>query len=233
MDKLIELRDVSKSFVNKHGLKTDVLKNLNLQVLNNEFVALMGPSGAGKSTLLYLLGLLDKQDKGEILYYLDNQKINLSDYNDNKLSKFRNKEVGFIFQFYHLLPELNALENIMIPAIINGINKKSARELATELIDKVNLSNKKNNKPNELSGGEQQRIAIARALINKPRIILADEPTGNLDSKNAEIIVNLLHDIKKEHNVAMIMATHSIEIAKTTDKIFHLKDGKIFNIETN
>ncbi len=233
MNKIIEIRNLSKSFTNKNSVVTTVLNELNLDIYENEFVALMGPSGAGKSTLLYLLGLLDSSDNGEIAFNVNNNFVYPNTFSDKQLSDFRNTEIGFIFQFYHLLPEFTAIENVMIPAIIAGKTNKDAKNLGTELIEKVGLIDRINNKPNELSGGEQQRIAIARALINKPRIILADEPTGNLDSKNAEIVVNLLHQIKKDYQITMLMATHSNEIAKSTDRIFHLKDGKIFNIETN
>jgi len=233
MNKIIEIRNLSKSFTNKNSVVTTVLNELNLDIFENEFVALMGPSGAGKSTLLYLLGLLDSSDNGQIAFNINNNLVYPKTFSDKQLSQFRNIEFGFIFQFYHLLPEFTAIENVMIPAIIAGKTNKEAKNLGTELIEQVGLIDRINNKPNELSGGEQQRIAIARALINKPRIILADEPTGNLDSKNAEIVVNLLHQIKKDYQITMLMATHSLEIAKTTDRIFHLKDGKIFNIETN
>lgn len=233
MNSIIEINNLSKSFISKNGLRTIVLNELKLSIKNNEFVALMGPSGAGKSTLLYLMGLLDKPDIGEIVFNLNNKTTLPINFSDNELSKFRNKEIGFIFQFYHLLPEFNALENVMIPAIIAGKKQSEAKNIALEMIEKIGLANKINNKPNELSGGEQQRIAIARALINKPKIILADEPTGNLDSKNADMVVELLHQIKSDYAVTMIMATHSSEIAKSTDRIFNLKDGKIDNIETN
>lgn len=233
MNTIIEVNNLSKSFISKNGVKTIVLDELQLSINHKQFVALMGPSGAGKSTLLYLMGLLDKPDKGEIAFIIDQKRFIPTNDTDNQLSKFRNREIGFIFQFYHLLPEFNALENTMIPAIIAGKNQSDAKKIAMELIKKIGLSSKMYNKPNELSGGEQQRIAIARALVNKPKIILADEPTGNLDSKNATMVVELLHQIKSEYDVTMLMATHSSEIAKTTDKIFYLKDGKIDKIETN
>ncbi|HRP01215.1 MAG TPA: ABC transporter ATP-binding protein [Candidatus Kapabacteria bacterium] len=230
---MINVDNLYKSFESKSAQKTLVLKGLNLEIEKNKFITLMGPSGAGKSTLLYILGMLDKADSGSITYYINDEIIKPTAFSDKRLSNFRNKEIGFIFQFYHLLPEFNAIENVMLPALIAGIKVKEAKALALELIEKVGLLNKINSKPNELSGGEQQRIAISRALINKPKIILADEPTGNLDSYNANIVVELLHKVIEDYNITMLMATHSIEIAKSTDKIIFLKDGNISSIETN
>lgn len=230
---MIIIENISKSFISKNGNITKVLDNLSMKVDSSQVVALMGPSGAGKSTLLYLMGFLDTVDSGKIYFHIDENNIDLSTYNDNNISKFRNKNIGFIFQFYHLLPELTALENIMTPAIIAGDNFKNAREKALILLNKVGLSNRADNKPNELSGGEQQRIAIARALINQPSIIFADEPTGNLDSANTQIIIELLNSLRNEYNLTMIIATHSQEIAKMADKICYLKDGKIHKTETN
>ncbi len=233
MKAIIEIRNISKSFISKNNIITNVLDDCSLDIYENEFVAIMGPSGAGKSTLLYILGLLDKADKGNISYIFNGSIINPTKMSDKKLSNFRNSNLGFIFQFYHLLPEFTALENVMIPSILAGNTQKNAMIIAKELINNFRLIDKINNKPNELSGGEQQRIAIARSLINNPKIILADEPTGNLDSKNADLVLDILHKIKNEYKITMLMATHSNEIAKQTDRIMYLKDGKISNYETN
>lgn len=233
MKPIIEIRNISKSFVSKNNIFTKVLDDCSLDIYENEFVAIMGPSGAGKSTLLYILGLLDKAEEGIISFIFNGSIINPNKMSDKKLSNFRNSNLGFIFQFYHLLPEFTALENVMIPSILAGNTQKDAMKNAKEMINNFKLIDKINNKPNELSGGEQQRIAIARSLINNPKIILADEPTGNLDSKNADLVLDNLHKIKSEYKITMIMATHSNEIANQTDRILFLKDGKITNYETN
>jgi lipoprotein-releasing system ATP-binding protein len=224
---LITVSNIFKSFQIKGEAKTSVLNDFSLSVKESELVALMGPSGVGKSTLLFLLGLLDKPDNGNIIYHFNNIDIDISKLNDTSASKIRNEKIGFIFQFHHLLPEFTAFENVLMPAYIKGKNISVNKKRAMELIDLVSMSHRLNYKPMELSGGEQQRIAIARALINKPQILLADEPTGNLDSKNAESVVDLLLNIKKDMGLTMIIATHSLEIASIADRICKMGDGKI------
>ena len=201
----------------------EVLKGISLDIKKGEFVSITGPSGAGKTTLLHLLGTLDKARSGSI-------KINNKDLNnlsEKELSKFRNNEIGFVFQFHNLLVEFNALENVFLPALIKGLNKKDAEKKALELLEILGLSNRINHKPDELSGGEQQRVAVARALINSPSIILADEPSGNLDSKNAEDLQNLFIKLNKEFNQTFIVITHNNNFAKLADRMLKMKDGKI------
>ena len=227
MDDIVKIINLNKSYKSKNNVLTQVLISLSLNVKKNEYLALMGPSGAGKSTLLFLLGALDKPDAGEIIYKIDNKEYFPANMNDKKLSGFRNKELGFIFQFHYLLPEFTAVENVMIPSMILGDSKNKSNEIAIKLLEKVGLKDKLHNKPSELSGGEQQRVAIARALINNPKILLADEPTGNLDSKNSEMVIELLHQIKSEYNLTLIIATHSDYVANSADRVCHLIDGKI------
>lgn len=230
---LLTAKNINKSFKLKAEKSIDVLRGLNFDVAKGESVALMGPSGAGKSTLLYILGALDKPDMGTINYYSDNGETVLSSLNDDKLSKFRNKFIGFIFQFHHLLPEFTTLENVMIPGIIAGYNRKSLKNKALDLLEKVSMSHRLEHKPSELSGGEQQRVAIARALINNPILMLADEPTGNLDSANSSAVLGLLSEIRKEYNLTMIIATHSNEVAHFADRICIMGDGIIIDDARN
>lgn len=200
-----------------------ILKNINVSFSENEMVAIVGPSGAGKSTLLHLLGTLDTADSGNILF---NNK-DLSKLKAKELNKLRNKEFGFIFQFHHLLPEFTAIENVCIPGWIAEQSLSQTRKRAAELLDIVGLSHRIEHKPSELSGGEQQRVAIARALMNNAKVIFADEPTGNLDTQNAQQINDLFRDLKKEFRQTFIIVTHNEELAKSADRIIHMKDGEI------
>jgi len=200
-----------------------ILKNINVSFSENEMVAIVGPSGAGKSTLLHLLGTLDTADSGSILF---NNK-DLSKLKAKELNKLRNKEFGFIFQFHHLLPEFTAIENVCIPGWIADQSLTQTRKRATELLEIVGLSHRLEHKPSELSGGEQQRVAIARALMNNAKVIFADEPTGNLDTQNAQQINDLFRDLKKEFRQTFIIVTHNEELAKSADRIIHMKDGEI------
>lgn len=200
-----------------------ILKNINVSFSENEMVAIVGPSGAGKSTLLHLLGTLDTADSGSILF---NNK-DLSKLKAKELNKLRNKEFGFIFQFHHLLPEFTAIENVCIPGWIADQSLTQTRKRATELLEIVGLSHRIEHKPSELSGGEQQRVAIARALMNNAKVIFADEPTGNLDTQNAQQINDLFRDLKKEFRQTFIIVTHNEELAKSADRIIHMKDGEI------
>lgn len=200
-----------------------VLKGVNLSVNKGEIVSIVGSSGAGKSTLLHILGTLDEADSGEI--FLENFQINK--LKGRSLAKFRNQHIGFVFQFHHLLPEFNALENVCIPGWIAGKKKKEVEQRAVELLKVLHLENRLENKPQQLSGGEQQRVAIARALINHPKIIFADEPTGNLDSKNAKELHELFVKLRDEFNQTFLIVTHNEELATLSDRVIHMKDGNI------
>lgn len=206
----------------KYG-SLEVLKGVDLEINKGEIVSIVGSSGAGKSTLLHILGTLDLADAGEI--YLNNQRIdNLS---GKKLARFRNTHIGFVFQFHHLLPEFNALENVSIPGWIAGKNKKEVTERATFLLNQLGLSNRLQNKPQQLSGGEQQRVAVARALVNNPEIVFADEPTGNLDSTNAKELHELFMRLRNEFDQTFLIVTHNEELALMSDRTIHMKDGKV------
>lgn len=215
---MIKASNIYKSFGN-----VNVLKGVDLTINKGEIACIVGASGAGKSTLLQIIGTLDKADKGSIT--IDNQDI--SSLNQRKLAAFRNKKIGFVFQFHHLLPEFTALENICIPAYIAGVSKKEANEKAMQLLDYLNLTNRKDHKPSMLSGGEQQRIAVARALINNPAIILADEPSGNLDSQSAKDLHNLFFELRDKTGQTFIIVTHNPQLAEMADRTFTMKDGLI------
>lgn len=220
MENIVNIENVCKSFQNN---KVSVLDNINLNIEQGEFVSLMGASGSGKSTLLYLVGGLDKPTSGTIM--IDGKDINKM--KDSELSKLRRKKIGFIFQFYNLVQNLNVEENIMLPVIMEGLKRKDYEKQLNEILEIVGLTNKRKSLPNELSGGQQQRVAIARAVILNPKIILADEATGNLDSKSGKDIMELFKKINKEKNITILQVTHSEETAKYGDRIIHLKDGKI------
>jgi lipoprotein-releasing system ATP-binding protein len=217
---MIEVKNISKAY---GSLK--VLKGLSFGVNQGEVVSITGASGAGKTTLLQILGTLEHADSGEVLF--DN--VNVNGLSDNKQAAFRNTELGFIFQFHNLLPEFTALENVMLPGLIKGTDKNSLEQYALELLDKLGLSQRVHHKPNELSGGEQQRVAVARALINKPKLVLADEPSGNLDTKNARELHQLFFDLRNVLNVTFIIVTHNPELASLTDRQIKMADGLIIN----
>lgn len=202
-----------------------VLKGVDIQITKGEIVSIVGSSGAGKSTLLHILGTLDKADKGSVS--LDGKRI--EELYGRKLSAFRNKNIGFVFQFHHLLPEFTAIENVCIPGWIAGSKKKEIIGKAANLLTTLGLSDRLENKPQQLSGGEQQRVAVARALINNPSIIMADEPTGNLDSANAKELHRLFIDLREKFNQTFLIVTHNEELAQMSDRILHMKDGKIIN----
>ncbi len=201
----------------------EIIKGIDVEFQSNEMVAIVGPSGAGKSTLLHVLSGLDTIDSGSIVY----QSKNIDRLKDKDLNKIRNKEFGFIFQFHHLLPEFTAIENVCMPAWIANKSNKQSMQDAKKLLEIVGLSHRLEHKPNELSGGEQQRVAIARALINNPKIIFADEPTGNLDTQNAVQINELFKRLKEEFKQTFIIVTHNEDLAKSADRTIHMKDGKI------
>lgn len=211
--------------IEKHYGKLHVLKNVDINIQKGEIVSIVGSSGAGKSTFLHILGTLDKPDKGEVKLY--DQRIDK--LSGKALSRFRNKHIGFIFQFHHLLPEFTALENVCIPGWIAGSKKKETETRAIELLNILGLGQRLENKPNQLSGGEQQRVAVARALINNPAIIMADEPTGNLDSTNAKELHQLFIDLRNKYQQTFLIVTHNEELARMSDRILQMKDGKIIN----
>lgn len=200
-----------------------VLKGINLTIGKGEIISIVGASGAGKSTLLHILGTLDLPDSGNLT--LGGQKITA--LNPSELASFRNQELGFVFQFHNLLPEFSTLENICMPAFIAGTKEKEAKKYASELLDLLGISERANHKPSQLSGGEQQRAAVARALINKPSIIFADEPSGNLDSSNAQELHQLFFTLRKELNQTFVLVTHNAELAEMADKKYEIKDGII------
>ena len=220
---VLELASIKKSFSKGSSNKIEVLKGVNLQLFPGEIVALVAPSGAGKSTLLQIAGLLDKPLSGKI--FIDGQEIQSK--SDNQLTMIRRREIGFVYQFHHLLPEFSSRENIDLPQLANGFPSKDAQRRSNELLDLVNLANRSDHRPAELSGGEQQRIAICRALANKPKIILADEPTGNLDQNTTLSVFESLLKIVKKTNLAALIATHNLDLAKRMDRVVELIDGKI------
>lgn len=217
---MLKTNEIRKSYG-----KLEILKGVDFAASKGEIVTILGASGAGKSTLLHILGTLDKADKGEVFL----NGINVSQLSSRKLSAFRNRHIGFIFQFHHLLPEFTALENICIPAFIAGMGKKEAEQHAYSLLEMLGLSNRAEHKPSELSGGEQQRIAVARALVNKPSIVLADEPSGNLDSQNACALHELFTTLRDRFEQTFIIVTHNEELAEMADRKVVMKDGLIIS----
>jgi lipoprotein-releasing system ATP-binding protein len=213
--------DLQKSYPSG-PVELHVLSGINITISTGEVVSIIGASGVGKSTLLNLLGTLDRPTNGKVLY--NGQDI--FELTDKELAKFRNQELGFVFQFHHLLPEFSAVENVMMPALISGKKKNEARAAASEILAKVGLSGRENHRPGELSGGEQQRVAVARALINNPKVVLADEPTGNLDRKTGEEVHNLIWELNNKMNQTFIIATHNESLAQRSDRIIRLTDGK-------
>ena len=213
---------IGKNIYKRYG-SLEVLKGVNLEIKKGEVVAVVGPSGCGKSTLLHILGSLDKADRGEIVI----NNTNLRQLWGNKLAAFRNKHIGFVFQFHHLLPEFTALENVCIPGWLAGRGRKEVKDKAEHLLKMLGLSERNENKPNQLSGGEQQRVAVARALINNPDIVFADEPSGNLDTANAQELHQLFFDLRKQFNQTFLIVTHNEELSQLSDRMLHMKDGRI------
>ena len=213
---MIELIDIRKSFGS-----LEVLKGINLSISQGEVVSIVGPSGAGKTTLLQILGTLDHPDSGRILF----DGVDVAAYKEKQLSAFRNNHIGFVFQFHQLLPEFTALENVMMPALIQGKSMGEARRRAAEMLDYMGLSDRVTHKPAELSGGEKQRVAVARALVNRPQVILADEPSGSLDTHNKEELHKLFFDLRDKLGQTFIIVTHDETLAATTDRTIHLRDG--------
>ena len=213
---------IGKNIHKRYGT-VEVLRGVDIDIKKGEIVSIVGSSGAGKSTLLHILGTLDTADKGAVR--LDEADIN--SLQGKKLADFRNKNIGFVFQFHHLLPEFTALENVCIPGWLAGRKRKEVENKAKELLTLLGLAERLENKPNQMSGGEQQRVAVARALINSPSIVFADEPTGNLDSANAKELHQLFFDLRKKFNQTFLIVTHNEELAQLSDRVLHMKDGKI------
>ena len=217
-DSMIQLHGITKSFGS-----LQVLRGIDLQVNRREVVAIVGPSGAGKTTLLQIMGTLDRPDEGEVI--IDGE--NVSRLSATKIAHFRNKNIGFVFQFHQLLPEFTALENVMIPALIGGTSKKDARKRAQELLDFMGLADRAEHKPNQLSGGEKQRVAVARALVNHPTVVFADEPSGSLDTHNKEELHRLFFDLRDRMGQTFVIVTHDEALASQTDRTIHMLDGYI------
>lgn len=217
-DSMIQLHGITKSFGS-----LQVLRGIDLQVNRGEVVAIVGPSGAGKTTLLQIMGTLDRPDEGEVI--IDGE--NVSRLSATKIAHFRNKNIGFVFQFHQLLPEFTALENVMIPALIGGTGKKEARQRAQELLDFMGLADRAEHKPNQLSGGEKQRVAVARALVNHPAVVFADEPSGSLDTHNKEELHRLFFDLRDRMGQTFVIVTHDEALASQTNRTIHMLDGYI------
>ena len=215
---MIQLHDIHKSFGT-----LEVLKGIDLTINKGEVVSIVGPSGAGKTTLLQIIGTLDRPDSGRVLF----DGIDISGYQEKQLSAFRNRHIGFVFQFHQLLPEFTAMENVMMPALIAGACMSDARSRAMEMLDYLHLTDRATHKPSELSGGEKQRVAVARALINRPQVILADEPSGSLDTQNKEELHQLFFDLRDQLGQTFIIVTHDEQLAATTDRTIRLRDGRI------
>jgi putative ABC transport system ATP-binding protein len=222
MKSVIELQNVDKVY-RMDEVEVSALKNISLKVRENEFIAVKGPSGSGKSTLLHIIGCLDRPTRGKVI--LDG--VNVSGLNDTELARLRGRKIGFVFQFFNLYPTLTALENIELPMVIAEENKRKRRERALELLKAIGIEKRADHLPSQLSGGERQRVAIARALANDPPLILADEPTGNLDSKSGREILTILKNLQEKENKTVVMVTHEEHIAKYAERIVYLKDGEI------
>lgn len=224
---VLRCSNIRKNFKSKSGNGIlEILKGVNLEVHKAEVIAIVGSSGSGKSTLLHILGGLDRPTDGDV-YWQDQAIYNLK---PDQLAELRNQRVGFVFQFHHLLPEFTASENVLMPALIGGANFKDAEERANQLLDRFGLSERLHHRPSQLSGGEQQRVSMARALMNKPSLILADEPTGNLDEKNTEAILELLFELRETEGVSIVLITHEKEIATRCDKLYSLQQGLLGTI---
>lgn len=220
---ILEAKNIKKWYDTGDGSRLVVLKGISLSFDQGEVVAVVGQSGAGKSTLVHLLGLLDKPSEGEILF----NGMNVTQYSDEQISRVRNENIGFVFQFHHLLPEFTALENVLMPSFIAGKSGKEQSERAKILLSDVGMTDREGHKPSELSGGEQQRVAVARALMNSPKIIFADEPSGNLDAQNAEMLHNLLFSLRDKHQQTFVIVTHNKDLAERTDRRITLSNGLI------
>jgi len=222
---ILQTKNLIKSYQNTKKVKLEVLRSVNIEIEEKKISVIVGASGAGKSTLLHIMGGLDRPDSGEV--YFNNQ--NIFSFTDDKLAKFRSNNIGFIFQFHHLLPEFTALENVVVPQMITGTVFNAASHKARELLEAVGMSERMHHKPAELSGGEQQRVAVARALANDPDIILADEPTGNLDSENSEAVHKILLNLRDNLGKTFVIVTHNPELVNLADMVYEIKDGNIIS----
>ena len=218
---IIQIRDLTKIYGD--GVEIRALDGVDLNIEPGEFLAIVGPSGSGKSTLLHQIGILDTPTSGTILL----NGVDITKMSDRERSKTRNRELGFIFQYHHLLPDFNALENVMMPLLIRGVKPSRARKIAREMLEEVGLADREDHRPNQLSGGQNQRVTIARALANSPGIVIGDEPTGNLDSKSSDNIYELLRRLNQEHDQTFILVTHDESMAAKTDRIIRIVDGRI------
>lgn len=219
---LIEVSELRKSYPVTKESALEVLKGINLNIYHQEIAAIVGKSGAGKSTLLHILGTLDRPDSGNVMF----EEENIFKKREKQISEFRSRKIGFIFQFHHLLPEFTAIENVLIPSMISGMPD---RKKAEQILEEVGLKDRINHKPSELSGGEAQRVAIARALINSPKLVLADEPTGNLDSENADSVIDLIFSLREKYKQTFVIVTHNEEFANKCDRIINIHDGMVVN----
>ncbi|MEN2984692.1 MAG: ABC transporter ATP-binding protein [Dictyoglomaceae bacterium] len=226
MEDILILEDVVKIY-KMDGVETVALRGVSLKVRKGDFIAIMGPSGSGKSTMMHIMGCLDRPTSGKIYF----EGRNVSELSDNELAEIRNKKIGFVFQSFYLLPRYTAIQNVELPLIYQGVSPKERKEKARIILEKMGLSDRINHRPTQLSGGEQQRVAIARALIINPVILLADEPTGNLDSKSSHEIMNLISKLHKEEKITIILVTHERDIAEYAEKIVRMHDGRIVDIE--
>ena len=229
MGSIIQLKDIVKKFYIGQPNELEILHGISLEVEEGEFVSIVGPSGSGKSTLMNMIGILDRPTSGE--YILDG--INVGEAEDSELSEIRNQKIGFVFQTYNLVSKTNALKNVELPMLYAGVEKSKRRKRANELLELVEMSDRSKHLPEELSGGQKQRVAIARAMANDPAIILADEPTGALDSKTGRLVMDLFHKLNKEQKKTIIFITHSNELAAETDRIISIRDGVIVDEKVN
>lgn len=228
-DNIIEMSNIIKSFYIGTPNQLNILKGIDINVKKGEFISIVGASGSGKSTLMNIIGALDRPTSG--VYILDNTNIN--ELSDNELSEIRNKKIGFVFQTFNLIPRSTALKNVELPMLYSGVNRKERKERAEELLNLVGMGDRMTHLPNELSGGQKQRVAIARALANEPSIILADEPTGALDSETGRLVMDIFHKVHELENRTIVFITHNYELAQETERIITLKDGRIISEEHN
>lgn len=224
---MISAENITKSFpvAGAHDRELRVLRGINLQVFRGEIVAIVGASGAGKSTLLHILGTLDRPTSGRVLY----EGEDVFAFGDEKLARFRNQHIGFVFQFHHLLPEFTVFENVALPALIKGVTLDDVRERVMQLLEEVGVADKAFSRPSKLSGGEQQRVAVARALVNSPKVVLADEPSGNLDTANARLLHELIRRLSREQGQTFVIVTHNEALARQADRVAKIVDGMITN----